>query len=222
MILARILPTLALFALAGSAPAQTHIAIADSTADAIKLLDPFDGSVVDPAFIVDAASATTYDFNLPKDVFQVNNELWVIDQSADSIFRFDLSGAWVATISPSVGMLDNIRGGCFANGVVYVTNDGTNNGATANSVVMFDPAGNRLGQFISGPSPFDVVEYNGELLVADFSDSDIRRHDYAGNLLGFFHVSDGITGIDLVEQLAVTPAGTVLAAGFQAPQGIYE
>jgi hypothetical protein len=209
---------------ASASHAQRFLMVADSTNDRVSLYSPADGSLVNATFIVDAGG-TPYNIDLPKDAIQVGNEVWIIDQNADSLFRFDLQGAYVATVPPATGMLDNIRGGCFANNTIYVSNDGTGNGATADTVVMFDTAGNRLGQFSVAPtnsSPFDVTEYNGELLVSEFTtNNQTDRYDYAGVYLGNFHSSAGTTTIDDAEQISITANNEVLIAGFLAPVGIY-
>ncbi len=218
---------LAATALSGAASAQQFILMPDSTADKIVKFDAQTGALIDADFILDANDPLTYDFSTPKDVFQVGSEIWVLDQIADRIFRFDLNGAWIATIDPVTGTLDNCRGGEFVNGTVYVTNDGSGNGATIDTVVMFSPAGVRLGSFSvadSGTSPFDVVGYNGELLVSHFTATNkIGRYDYAGTpILPEFHSSNGSTGIDSPEQMWVTAANTVLVVGFATPIGTYE
>ncbi len=217
----------ALLALSAPAFAQQFILMPDSTSDKIVKFDAQTGAVVDADFILDAANALTYDLNLPKDVFQVNNQIWVIDQSADSIFRFDLDGNWIGTTNGAAGTLDNCRGGEFVNGTIYVSNDGAGNGATVDTVVTFDTNGTRTGAFSvadSGSSPFDVVGYNGELLVCHFtSTNSVGRYDYSGAPLApVFHSSNGTSGIDLPEQMWVTAANTVLIAGFGSPIGIYE
>lgn len=210
---------------AGPALAQKYMMVTESSNDRVMLFDGFDGSVVNLDFIVDAGG-TPFDFNTPKEAIQVGSEIWVFDQVSDQIVRFDVQGKHIATILPATGMVDNMRGGGFANGTIYVSNDGSGNGASADTVVMFDTGGNRLGDFStlnSGTSPFDVVEFNGELLVPHFTaTNNIARYDYAGILLGMFHSSGGITDIDSPEQANVTAAGTVLVAGFGAPIGIYE
>jgi hypothetical protein len=68
-----------------------------------------------------------------------------------------------------------------------------------------------------------VVEYNGELLVCHFTSvNTIGRYDYAGSPLGAFHVSGGVTDVDLPEQMWVTTVNTVLTAGFGTPLGVFE
>jgi hypothetical protein len=218
---------LAASALLSAAPAlaQEYVMMPDSSGDKIVLFHYSDGTLFDDSFILDGAGVL-YDFGTPKDAIQVGSEIWVIDQITDQIVRFDLQGNHVATLPPATAMIDNARGGCFANGTVYVTNDGSGNGATADSVVMFDTAGNRLGAVSvanSGSSPFDVVEYGGELLVTHFtSTNDTARYDFALNLLGVFHSSNGTNDVDNPEQIATLANGNVMVAGFSAPIGLYE
>jgi hypothetical protein len=210
-------------ALGSTASAQV-LMIPDSSADKISLYSAVDGSLVNADFILDSGGVL-YDFSTPKDAIQVGNEIWVFDQLSDQIIRFDTSGAHVATILPATGMVDNMRGGCFANNTIYVSNDGSANGATADSVTMFDTAGTRLGAVsiaAQNTSPFDVTEYNGELLVSEFtSTNETSRYDYSVGYLGLFHASNGSSGIDSAEQISVASNGDVLIAGFSSPIGIY-
>ncbi|MEO0825509.1 MAG: PEP-CTERM sorting domain-containing protein [Cyanobacteria bacterium J06639_16] len=203
-----------------TAQAADFLMIPDSNSDRILLFDPFDGSLVNDNFI-DGAGL----FSTPLNAIQVNEEIWVSDQVADSIFRFDLSGGLINTIS---GGLDNIRGMAFVGDTVYVSNAGTNNGAPGDGevVITFDTQGNNLGFFDTG-DPYDILAYNGDLLINDINSDanggeDIDRYDLNGNLLGTFHDSDGLTGIDFPQQMTQRANGNVLVAGFSAPGGIYE
>lgn len=163
---------------AATASAQFVLAV-DSTNDRVMKLNASDGSIVDANFIVNGGSVN---FSTPKDALQVNNEIWVSDQLADSIFRFNLNGGYLSTIT---GQLDNIRGMGLVNGEVWVTNDGTSNGATANTIYRIGTDGTRLGSFsTTGISPFDALSLNGEGLVVDFDDSDVDRYSFAGSFLG--------------------------------------
>jgi hypothetical protein len=208
-----------------SASAQDFVLMPDSTSDKIVLFDYSNGALVNANFILDSAGVL-YDFSTPKDAFQVGNEIWVIDQVSDQVVRFDLQGNHIATLLPGVAMIDNARGGCFANGTVYVSNDGSGNGATADSLIMFDSAGNRLGATTvtnSGSSPFDVEAYNGELLVTHFTAANnTARYDYAVSLLGIFHASTGVGDVNNAEQVSIRSNGNVIVAGFSSPAGIYE
>ncbi len=198
---------------ANLAQAAQLLMIPDSLNDSILLFDSYDGALVDDNFI-DGAGI----FQTPLNAIQVNNEIWVSDQLADSIFRFNLNGKLLSTIS---GGLDNIRGMAFIDDRVYVTNAGTNNNAPGAGIVTFDTNGNNLGFFATG-SPYDVLFYNGELLISNVADENLERYSLNGVFLGTFHDSDGVTGIDFPQQLATRGDSNVLAAGFSNPAGIYE
>jgi len=206
----------ALAALAGVANGQ-YLAIPDSSNDRIMQFDPFDGSLINADFITDAGG-DPFDFGTPKDVINVGNELWVSDQIEDSIYRFDLAGNFLSTIT---GGLDNIRGMAFANDTIYVSNSGDNNGAPGESLVMFDTDGNNMGSF-PVEDPFDALEYGGNLLVSDIDNEAINRYAFDGTFLGVFHDSDGTTGIDFPQQLVARENDNVFAAGFSTPSGLYE
>src|SRR5690625_4667670 len=99
----------------------------------------FYGSVIDLLF----ATLTPLNTSTPKGIRQINNEVWITDQNADVIYRFDLSQTYLSNVS---GNLDNIRGLDLVNGnEVWVTNAGSNNGAPGNAIVRFDTSGTHLG-----------------------------------------------------------------------------
>ncbi|MEM7515627.1 MAG: hypothetical protein AAF368_01705 [Planctomycetota bacterium] len=218
----RILLVLLATLVSRTALAQTHVLVPDSNGDRVALLDAMTGTVLDANFIVDDPTGAFYSFVAPREAIQVGDLIWVTDQFADSIFRFDLLGNYVDTIDGATASLDNLRGGCLAsNGLIYVAMDGQQNGATLDTIVQFSPAGNRIGSFTAGPSPFDVLDFNGELLVADFTDNTIGRYDYSGNFLGLFYSPAGPGTINQMEQLNRTASGGVVAAGFDTPSGLY-
>ena len=79
-----------LAAAATSSHAQQLVMVADSTNDRISTFSAVDGSLVNASFIVNQPGFT---FNFPKDVIQVGNEVWVSDQTADSIFGFNIQAS---------------------------------------------------------------------------------------------------------------------------------
>ncbi|MEM6501515.1 MAG: hypothetical protein AAF685_06730 [Cyanobacteria bacterium P01_C01_bin.89] len=193
--------------------------VPDSVGDRVLLLNGEDGSLIDDKFI-DGSGL----FSTPLNAIQVENEIWVSDQVADSIFRYDLDGRFLGAIAEG---LDNIRGMEYVNGVVYVTNAGGENGAPGNGkvVIKFDAEGNHLGFFEVGKA-FDILFFDGDLLINDTRRGDeggenIDRYDLEGHLLGSFHESGG-AGIDFPQQMARRANGNVLVAGFSDPGGIYE
>ncbi len=194
-----------------SAQAQQLVMVADSTNDRISIFSAVDGSLVNASFIVNQAGFT---FNFPKDVIQVGNEVWVSDQTADSIFRFNLQGQYLSTIGGgATGGLDNIRGMEFIAGTIYVSNGGTANGSPgANSVVKFDTTGANIGNFTAAASPFDIYPLSPtEILVSGSSNNpDVTRHDLAGTLLGTWNNGT----ISFAEQITRRANGEFLIAGF--------
>jgi len=213
----RFLLAAAAAAVLGAAPLQAQFLLCvESTNDQVVLIDASDGSLVSPAYITLAPAGP----DTPREACVVNNEIWVTDQTADKIMRFSLDGTtWLGNYG--VGSLNNCRGGAFVNGVFYVTNFQAIGTTPADCVVRFDTAGTVLGTF-PRLQPFDVLEFQGGLLVTGAVDDDLARFDLAGNALGVFHDSDGITGIDLAVQISLNNAGNVLAGGLITPSGIYE
>ncbi|NOG93892.1 MAG: PEP-CTERM sorting domain-containing protein [Armatimonadetes bacterium] len=195
-----------IFALAAGAAAQTYVLMPDSTNNRLVAFDPFDGSVVNGNLFALAGGT-------PLNAMQVGSEIWVSEQVGDRVSRWDLAGNSLGAIS---GALDNIRGMELFNGVVYVSNGGAANGAPGASLRMFDTSGNSLGHFTTPQvsSPFDVLAFQGDLLVANSSaNDDIHRYTTAGSSGGTFHNS---TSLNFVEQMDFALNGNVLAAGFSS------
>ncbi|HZW07624.1 MAG TPA: GC-type dockerin domain-anchored protein [Phycisphaerales bacterium] len=207
---------LALTTLAASLQAQ-FVMITDWTADRVMLFNESDGSIANLDFIADGAG-NGYDWASPRDALQVGNEIWVSDQVSDSVTRFTTAGVFIANIT---GGMDNIRGMCFANGKVYVTNAGSGNGAPGDAIIVLNLDGS-VATTVSVPDPFDVHEYNGRLLITDIDGDNIGRYDYDLNFIDLFHDSNGADGIDFPQQLNTRSNGNLLAAGFTAPSGLYE
>lgn len=173
----------------------------------IVLLDPFDGSVLDPSFI----DLTPLGQGQPKAMVQIGEEIWISDQTADRIDRFDLTGSFISTIDSG---LDNIKGLNKIGSEVWVTNAGTNNGAPGDAIVRYDLQGNALGSFATVGSSFDVIDTgNGEAYISYIgNDTRIERRDYQGNILGDL-VPNGV--VTFIQQMVLAPdANTVFAAVF--------
>src|SRR5690625_500187 len=105
----------------------------------IILINTFDRTVIDTLF----GTLTPLNASTHKGIRQINNEVWITDQNADVIYRFDLSQTYLSNVS---GNLDNIRGLDLVNGnEVWVTNAGSNNGAPGNAIVRLDSSRTHLG-----------------------------------------------------------------------------
>jgi hypothetical protein len=205
-----VLPLLAAIALGAAASAQQVVLCINGTSDTLAAFDPVTGSLITPSFF--AIPNTT-----SVGVADVNGELWVTEQVLDRITRYDAAGVVLGTIGPTFagGGFDNIRGLGVANGLVYVSNAGANNGATANSVVILDLAGNHVSTFsvnALATSPFSIVGHQGDVLVAGFSNNqDVYRFTATGTPVGVFHDS---TTINPAHGLAPAIDGNVWCSSF--------
>jgi hypothetical protein len=178
----------AVLTLAGVSRAQ-YVMTYDATSDRLVAFSPVDGSFIGSTLTVPATVQVS--------AIDVNGHLWVSEQTGDRVVRYDPSGTVLGVIGPTFtgGGFDNIRGMAFINGVIYVTNDGSGNGATPDSLVTFDAAGNHLQTFAlsNSTSPFSVIPFQGDLLVVSSgANSDIHRYTTAGVPVGVFHDSAAI------------------------------
>ena len=219
------LTALAGLALAGAA--QAGLLTVDSTNDRVLLLNQFDGSVLDGNFI-DLAAATGGASATPLQAMEVGSEIWVSDQLADRIFRFDRNTRSFLGDIGGGGELNNIRGMEQVGNTVYVAM-GSDSAAFDEGIITIDATSAMItGQFNgrdgADTSYFDVLSYNGELLVTniDSGNDGIERYDTAGNFLGFFTQSDGENGFDFAQQMNVNSAGNILVGGFSPPSGVWE
>lgn len=201
----------------GAAQGQTYVMGVTSTNDAVHLFDATTGALFQQNFIdLAAVGAST-----PKHALQVGNQIWVSDQLQDKIFRFDLSGSFVGEIG-NAG-LDNIKGMEVVGDQVWVTNAGSNNGSTGNSIVFIDAMSYSItGSVATNGSLFDLINYNGQVLASNITNESLEVYDLNGNLVSTFVSSDGVTGIDFPQQIFQRGNGNMLAAGFSSPSGVYE
>ena len=205
----------------------SFLLIPNSTTDQVVLLDAFDGTVLNTSFLDIATQATNAGVNsTPIEVLNVGNELWVSDQVADRIWRFGQNGGYLGDIG--AGQLDNIRGMEVVGNTVYVAQGGSGGlgeGVTTIDVPSLTITGNFGGAVPDDISLYDVFDYNGELLVTniDSGNDAIQRYDYAGNFLGDFATSDGLSDFDFLQQLAERGSnGNLLGGGFSVPSGVFE
>jgi len=227
--LAAVTAALALSA-GGHAAAQSVLLGVDTNANRVLQLDPNTGAIVNGSFIVDANSTTTYDFQTPRAAIQVGSQIWVSDQSpnVNAIYRFDLAGGYLGKIGGNVagGGLSNVRGLRLIGDTVYAVNAGTTNGAPGAAIVKIDLQGNILGSFSTlaaggtiGASPWDVVSYNGQLLVSDGTSRGLQLYNLDGTYSGAF-TSAAINNIP--QQMAVRANGNVLmSANGSQPTGSF-
>lgn len=201
------LTLLSVFTLSCSLFAQDVVIMPDSTNNRLVYLSPEDGSVINSNVFALAGGTTVH-------AMPVGNEIWVSEQIGDRVSRWSRDGSLLGQIGPSG--LDNIRGMGLINGVVYVTNAGTANGAPGGAIVMFGTDGTPMGFFTTpnANSPFGVLDHQGAMLVSNSNaNDDIHRYSYTGTALGTFHNS---TSLNFAEQMAYAADGHVLVAGFSS------
>jgi outer membrane protein assembly factor BamB len=191
---------------------QGMVLMPDSTNNRLVAFDPNNGSVLNTNMFALAAGT-------PIHALHIGDEIWVSEQIGDRISRWSFGGTFLGQIGGQFagGGLDNIRGMALMNSTLYVTNSGTNNNAPGNALVMFDLAGNNLGNFTTvgmAPSPFAILEHQGGMLVASASaNDDVHRFTMVGGSMGTFHNS---TGLNFAQQMDYGTDGHVLVAGFSS------
>ena len=216
-----------------SANAQDVLLIPDSNTDRVWAFSAADGSLIDNAFIADPGSVNGIDvFDRPMEVLIAGDgSLLVTDQFADVVSRFNPDGSFVDVFSlggvRDTNIMNNIRGGHVLSsgdgaGDVLVTNSGPFNdlAISQNNVKRLDPvdgtekqdfAFNRYGG-IRGP--FDVIEYNGEVLVADEGQDKIVRYTLDGKFNERFTSSFVVPQLDFPQQMAIAGNGNLLVCSF--------
>ena len=210
----RLVPSLssvfAVLALTGATTAQVLVTT-NTTTDKVVAFSPVDGSLVNADMIsLDSAGGNKVA------ALAVGLEIWVSEQIGDRIVRYDHGGVVNGVIGPTFpgGGFDNIRGMALIGSTIYVTNDGAANGATADSLVLLDMAGNHIATLplSNSTSPFDVIAWQGDLLVSSSdANNDVHRYTTAGASVGVFHNS---TSLNFSHQISVASDGNVWAAGF--------
>jgi hypothetical protein len=202
--------------IAAPAMAQRQVMAINGTAMKLVLLNPADGSMINASFISGATGAQAW--TTPRDCLQVGSEIWISDQGSGHIWRYSLAGAPLGSVASGI---NNNRGMELVGNTVYLANFGTGSGAPGQAIIRLNTSGVIQSNFPVS-DPFDVLAFNGDLLVSNIATDDIDRYSLAGTFIATWHNSNGTTGINFPEQLARTSTGGVIAAGFSSPAGIYE
>lgn len=201
-----------------SASAQQVLLIPNSGSgfDNVWAFDPFDGSLVDNNII--AADGIMQQVTK---VVDTGSGIFMVDESADSVYRYSSSGVYQSTIaSLAANGIDQPFSIAFSNNQLYVS---VVQGLNPNTIQRFDLDGSNQVTWANVPgNPRDILFRAGDVLVGDSTNDDIHSFSFAGALGGTFHNSDGATGIDFPNQMVEQANGNILAAGFTAPFGIYE
>jgi hypothetical protein len=204
-------PLLLSLTLALAAGARAQVVITANSTGSVSAFSPVDGSLVNATFVPIASTGGT-----KVGCIEVNGEIWVSEQTGDRIVRYSSTGTVLGVIGPtfSGGGLDNCRGMSLINGQVHIANDGALNGAVANSLTVFDLAGNFVAAWPlpSTTSPYSVIDHQGGLVVASAdANDDLHRYTYAGTSLGTFH---NTASVNFAHQVARALDGNVWCATF--------
>lgn len=220
--------TLTLFvsalALSGLGMAQ-DLMVVDGTNDQVMLFSGMDGSLINPSFI----DLTTSTGSTPATPIEAkvapNGEIWVSDQVADTIFRFDSSGTY---LGESAAVLDNVRGFEIAFGSVWVANAGTSGGAPGQALVQLDMNLDFVASYTGVGSPFDAKEFTlggvQGMLISDITDDILHFFDPANPTMPTpFIDSDGVTSFDFPEQINLDQStGNIRVTSLVTPNGFFE
>lgn len=149
---------------------QPFLLIPESTNDTVGMYDPFDGSYLGDLIVSQGEMATPINAVLGPD-----NLIYLSDQVADSVFRYDLNGELIDVFAGPDDGLNNIRGIAFRDGELFVTSGD-------DYVARFDSSGNRLPDFINdGSDPFDIFFLDdGRALLSDIAGDQVRLYDADG------------------------------------------
>jgi DNA-binding beta-propeller fold protein YncE len=231
----RYVPIILLAGAASCTPAQDVLLIPDSDGDRVWVFSAADGQLLNDAFINDPGSVGGVDvFNRPLEVLLGSDgNLLITDQFADVVSEFAPDGSFIRVFSNGgvrdTDLMDNIRGGHVLTagpnaGDILVANSGRLNDLVISqkNVKSFDAfdgaeqedfAFNRYGG-IRGP--FDVIEYNGEVLVADEGQDKIVRYTMDGKFNERFVSAFDFPQLDFPQQMAVASNGNLLVCAFSS------
>jgi len=149
------------------------------------MFDDQSGALIEADWLTDVG-AVGWVFSTPKEAMLIDQEVWVADQVADAIHRFDLDRNFLGSITAHAdgGTLDNVRGLGFDGTTVYQTVYPST--TSRRGVVWYDTSGTPLGWHALNASLFDVEPFQGDLLYSNETTDDIERRTTTGMLLGVF------------------------------------
>lgn len=207
-----------------------HFLVTDWAGDRVMLLDDA-GVVVDADFITSSAQ---HPLDSPREAIQVDDQIWVSDQSVGAVYRFTLADppVYIGQVTPPYPM-DSPRGMAVLSSRVYLAHAGFAGGAPGDVIVPLGFDGEVFDFFSVGDGidegPTDVVAFGDDLLVSAAVSfpaiDDVIRYGFppmSGVSASYFHQGIEPSGIDFPQQIAVTQGGTVLVGGLSSPRGVYE
>lgn len=201
---------------AGSAASAQFLMIPDSgTGDRVMLFSEADGSLIDLNWITDIGAVGWF-FTTPKEAKVIRDEIWVSDQVADAIHRFDFGRNFLGSITahPNGGVIDNIRGFGYDGSKVYLT---VFHATVANrGIVVYSDTGVPTALFQSSASFFDIAPFMGDMLVTNSTSNNVERRSVSDGSL----ISNFATGITFPQGVEVLSDNSVLAVSTIAAEGV--
>ena len=157
-----------------------------------------------------------------------NGNFLIADEVLNHVAEYASDGTLVRVLAGPEHGVANAYSLCVSGGTVYFTapREATGEPALVWQVPLNGSAPPSVFfDFSALGDPRGIIrvqtsDFNG-FYVGDSDGDDIERITLSGQALTPFHNSDGVTGIDFPQQLLMLPDGTLLAAGFTAPSGIY-
>jgi len=220
----------------GVANAADVLLIPDSNSDNIWMFDAHDGTMISNSFITDPGVDSGTDvFDRPMEVLvAADGSLLVCDQFSDLVAHFSSDGSAYLGIFSLGGTVDNnimqnIRGGHVLTqgdgaGDVLVANSGAFNDLVVSqkNIKRLSPTdGSELADFAFNRyggirGPFDIIEYNGQVLVADEGQDKIVRYTLGGKFAERFTSALAVPQLDFPQQMAVASNGNLLVCAFSS------
>jgi hypothetical protein len=213
-----------------AASAQSLLLVPDSLPNSsgakVWAFSAVDGSVVNPNFIApDAYLSQPIEI-----VVSPAGTLLITDETANAIFEYSVSGGYIRTIVGPTQGIDRPYGMEVVGEWIYFSMSITQGSVTTGVLKRVRLDGTGLEDWCVLPqvvSPRDIVHIgSGDFLVGDSGlhpgGEDIERIGPNCSIsAGPWHDSDGISGIDFPQQITLPGDGTVLAAGFSDPYGLF-
>ncbi len=226
----------AMFSTAQAATADDFLLVPNSNTDTIEAFDAFSGAALG-SFINHGAALGQFGYtgsSTPIEAIEVGNEIWVSDQLADRIVRYNkFTSQAVGQIGVNAlgdGQFNNIRGISLIGNKVYAAL-GSSSDTFDEGIVEIDSATGAVitsfnGRDSGDTSYWDIISLDGnELLItnSDTGNDGIERYNLAGNYLGNLFSSDGASSLDFGQQMNIRgTTGNILVGGFSPPAGVYE
>ena len=196
--------------------AAAQLMVVDSGGDRVMLFDSTDGALLDADWLTDAGAVGWF-FTTPKEALVVGSEIWVSDQVADAIHRFDLSRNFLSSVTahPGGGVVDNLRG---------LGTDGTNvylsvfpSSAALRGVAVYDTNGVPQDFFADSGSLFDAEPFLGDfLLTPNSTNGDVERRSITTGAV----INNFANDVTFPQQVQVLSDDSVIAVSTIAASGV--